>query len=151
MTDPDPTTNAATNAAHWEHFAHEADIGVRGFGPDLATAFAQAAIALTAVVCDPAGVRPLKSRTFECEAPDREMLLVEWLDALIYAMVTEHMLYSEFAVEVSGNRLHARALGEQLDLERHCPAVEIKGATLTALSVRQADDCSWVAQCVVDV
>lgn len=146
MTDPDPTTQA-----RWEHFAHEADIGVRGFGPDLPTAFAQAAIALTAVVCDPSIVRPLKSRTFECEAPDREMLLVEWLDALIYAMVTEHMLYSQFVVQVSGKRLHARALGEQLDLARHHPTVEIKGATLTELSVRQAGDGGWLAQCVVDV
>ncbi len=147
MIDPD----AAMNAARWEHFAHEADIGVRGFGPDLATAFAQAAIALTAVVCDPAGVRPRKSRIFDCEAPDREMLLVEWLDALIYAMVTERMLYSEFVVELHGNRLHARAMGEDLDLGRHCPAVEIKGATLTELSVRQGSDGGWLAQCVVDV
>ncbi|MBK9609511.1 MAG: archease [Betaproteobacteria bacterium] len=92
MTDPDPTTNAA----RWEHFAHEADIGVRGFGPDLATAFAQAAIALTAVVCDPVDVKPLKARSFECEAPDREMLLVEWLDALANRQILTHLTREAF-------------------------------------------------------
>ena len=40
--------------AHWEHFSHEADIGIRGVGPTLATAFEQAAIAMTAVITDPA-------------------------------------------------------------------------------------------------
>jgi SHS2 domain-containing protein len=31
------------------------------------------------------------------------------------------------------------------------PAVEPKGATLTALKVERQDDGAWVAQCVVDV
>jgi len=34
----------------WEHFPHEADIGVRGFGATPAEAFEQAALALTAAV-----------------------------------------------------------------------------------------------------
>lgn len=34
----------------WEHFPHGADIGVRGFGPTMAAAFEQAALAMTAVV-----------------------------------------------------------------------------------------------------
>src|SRR5512139_3851745 len=41
----------------WEHFEHGADIGVRGFGASVAEAFEQAALALTAVIADPAGVR----------------------------------------------------------------------------------------------
>ncbi|MBK9609388.1 MAG: archease [Betaproteobacteria bacterium] len=58
MTNPDPTTNTERR----EHFAHEADIGVRGFrARSLATAFAQAAIALTAVVCDPVDVQRTES------------------------------------------------------------------------------------------
>ena len=69
---------------------------MRGFGPNLATAFAQAAIALTAVVCDPVEVKPLKSRSFECEAPDREMLLVEWLDALANRQILTHLTREAF-------------------------------------------------------
>lgn len=137
--------------SHWEHFSHEADVGVRGTGADVAAAFEQAAIALTAVVCDPASVKPEQARFFQCAAPDLELLLVDWLNVLIYSMATEFMLYSQFEVGIAGLRLNAIARGERLDIARHGPAVEIKGATLTELSVRRRGDGAWVAQCVVDV
>ncbi|MEW5891370.1 MAG: archease, partial [Pseudomonadota bacterium] len=38
---------------YWEHFRHGADIGVRGIGDTLGEAFAQGALALTAVVTEP--------------------------------------------------------------------------------------------------
>jgi tRNA nucleotidyltransferase (CCA-adding enzyme) len=42
-------------------------------------------------------------------------------------------------------------LGEPLDADRHQPAVEIKGATYTQLSVSENDAGTWTARCVVDV
>jgi tRNA nucleotidyltransferase (CCA-adding enzyme) len=36
-------------------------------------------------------------------------------------------------------------------VERHQPAVEVKGATYTALKVARDEQGRWVAQCVVDV
>jgi protein archease len=42
----------------WEHFSHEADMGIRGFGATKEKAFEQAALALTGVVTDPECVRP---------------------------------------------------------------------------------------------
>ncbi len=71
----------------WEHFSHDADIGVVGHGPTKAEAFRQAAIALTAVVTDPGTVMPKTPVEIECRAPNDEILLVEWLNALIYEMV----------------------------------------------------------------
>lgn len=78
------------------------------------------------------------------------MLLVEWLNALVYEMTVRTMLFGDFAVEIEGGELRATAYGEPVDIERHEPAVEIKGATLTALQVAQGPD-GWRAQCVVDV
>lgn len=134
----------------WEHFAHDADIGVVGTGPTKAEAFRQAALALTAVVTDPAGVKPLQSVPIACRAPTDELLLVEWLNALIYEMAVRAMLFGDFAVEIAGGELHATARGEPVDVDRHEPAVEVKGATFTALQVREGPDV-WRAQCVVDV
>jgi SHS2 domain-containing protein len=68
----------------WEHFHHEADIGVRGRGNSREAAFEEAAIALTAVITDPDTVRCRESVTIECEAPDLELLFVDWLNALVY-------------------------------------------------------------------
>ena len=50
---------------HWEHFEHEADIGIRGIAPTLEQAFEQAAIAMTAVMTDPARVLDLKIHQYK--------------------------------------------------------------------------------------
>ena len=138
-------------AAHWEHFSHEADVGVRGIGATTAQAFEQAAQALTAVITDPATVEPRERVVLACEAPDLELLLVDWLNQLIYRMATSHLLFSRFAVQLQQNRLTAQAWGEPLEPARHHPAVEVKGATYTGLKVAQQADGCWLAQCVVDV
>jgi tRNA nucleotidyltransferase (CCA-adding enzyme) len=85
-----------------------------------------------------------------CEAPDDELLFAEWLNNLIYEMATRKMLFSRFAVEIDDTRLVARAWGEHINVERHHPAVEIKGATYTALRVARKG-AGWIAQTVVDV
>jgi SHS2 domain-containing protein len=135
----------------WEHFAHGADIGVRGLGATRSEAFEQAALALTAVVTDPAGVAARDGIEIRCEAPDDELLLADWLNALVYEMAMRNALYARFAVELGERRLQARAWGEPLDRARHRPSVEVKGATYTALSVARRADGLWIAQCVVDV
>lgn len=128
-----------------------ADIGVRGFGATREQAFEQAALAMTAVITDPAGVAAHEPVEVECEAPDEELLLADWLNALVYEMATRRMLYGRFEVNIEGHRLRGRAWGERVDPKRHHPAVEVKGATYTELKVSQQQDGTWVAQCVVDV
>jgi tRNA nucleotidyltransferase (CCA-adding enzyme) len=136
---------------HWEHFPHEADVGVRGFGRTRAAAFEQAALALTAAVADPVDIEPRELVEITRAAPDDELLLVDWLNALVFEMATRRMLFSRFEVEIGAGRLRALAWGEAVDVERHKPAVEVKGATYTSLRVAQEADGTWVAQCVVDV
>jgi tRNA nucleotidyltransferase (CCA-adding enzyme) len=136
---------------HWEHFQHQADIGVRGCGHTIASAFEQAAMALTAVIVDPTQIAGRIPVTIDCEAPDSELLLADWLNAVIYQMAVQHLLFNRFTIEISGSRLHATAWGESLNRSRHQPVVEIKGATYTELRVSQGADGEWTAQCVVDV
>jgi tRNA nucleotidyltransferase (CCA-adding enzyme) len=141
---------SAFRAARWEHFPHGADIGVRGFGATQAEAFEQAALAMTAVITDPASVQSREPVAIECEAPDGELLLAEWLNSLVYEMSTRHMLFGRFSVHLNGTLLRATAWGERVEIARHRPAVEIKGATYTALRVAPANG-GWLAQTVVDV
>ena len=123
---------------------------MRGVGASKAEAFEQAALALTAVIADPAAVQQRKRVALACEAPDDELLLAEWLNALVYEMATRRMLFSRFAVRLEGTLLTAQAWGEAVDAARHHPAVEVKGATYTTLRVAQEGD-GWLAQTVVDV
>jgi SHS2 domain-containing protein len=134
-----------------ELFAHGADIGVRGVGPNMASAFEQAALALTSAVTDPAGIAPQHVVAVSCEAGDDGFLLLDWLNAVIYEMAVRRMVFGRFTVSINGHSLQGQAWGEPIDRARHRPAVEPKGATLTALTVDRRSDGAWAAQCIVDV
>lgn len=152
---PELRRTMVNGTMHWEHFSHEADVGVRGYGRTPAEAFEQAALALQAVICDPAAVEPRLAIDIQCKETDLDYLLVAWLNALVFEMATRHMLFSQFKVNIHETEhalcLQGRAWGEPVDVVRHQPIVEVKGATLTELRVAQDAKGIWVAQCVVDV
>jgi SHS2 domain-containing protein len=137
-------------AAGWELFTHDADMGLRGWGASREEAFQQAAVALTAIITEPQEVAARSRVDIHCQAPDDELLLAEWLNALIYEMAVRRMLFSRFQVRIEQGRLTGVAWGEGVDVARHHPAVEVKGATYTALRVA-CEGGRWVAQTVVDV
>ena len=134
----------------WSHFMHDADLGLRGSGPSKARAFEAIALALTAAITDTERVEARQSISVRCTAPSDEILLVDWLNALIYEMDVRKMLFSRFHVTLWDGELSATAVGEPVDRTKHQPAVEVKGATFTALALKQ-DGGGWVAECVVDV
>jgi SHS2 domain-containing protein len=109
----------ANAAQRWEHFAHEADMGVRGCGATRDAAFEQAAVALIHVMCDPRDIAQTQTIAIDCAAPDNELLLVDWLNALIYEMATRHVLFGAFEVHIDGYHLTARVRGEPIDVARH--------------------------------
>ncbi len=137
--------------AAWEHFSHGSDIGVRGIGSSVEEAFEQTAVALMAVVADVTTIEQSEIVEVRCDAPDLELLLVSWLNAIIYEMAVRRMLFSKFRVVLAGRSLTGTLGGEKVDPERHQVAVEAKGATVTALRVTCDQDGQWLAQCVIDV
>jgi SHS2 domain-containing protein len=142
--------DGSASSTVWTHFAHDADIGISGRGKTAAEAFENAALALTAVVTD-AAVRPTVHVTVTCRRSSLELLFVDWLDAIIYEMAVRQMLFGRFKVRIDGDSLTGELWGEPVDVPRHAPACEPKGATLTALDVSRDGDGTWTARCVVDV
>ena len=143
--------NAKTIKPYWEHFEHGADIGIRGIAPTLAQAFEQTAVAMTAVITNPDQVSSSKAVSIRCKAPDHELLLLDWINELVYEMAVRGLLFKRYQVAINDGILSATAFGEAVDRQKHQPAVEIKGATFTELRVYQEPDGTWVAQCIVDV
>jgi SHS2 domain-containing protein len=131
------------------YFEHDADVGVIGRGATLQEAFAAAARATFAIMTDVDAVRPAEAVELEFEEDDVELALVRWLNLLLAAARARGMVFGRFSIERDGARWRGRAQGEpwRPGLER---GVEVKGATLTMLQVRQAAG-GWEARCVVDV
>ena len=139
------------NGPSWEHFEHQSDIGVRGYGPSMEEAFENAALAVVAVEVDLSDVLPKTELHVECVAVDHELLLVDWLNAVIAAMSSRCMAFTQFHVEIEHTHLRGRLIGEQVDPTRHVLGTEVKGATYAELKVHQLPNGLWLAQCIVDV
>jgi SHS2 domain-containing protein len=107
----------------WEHYSHTADMGIRGFGDSMEEAFAAAALAMIAVIIDPKKIKQKQKVEIACEQPDNELLLIDWLNNILYEMATRKMLFSKFEVSINGGQLTAKAWGEKLDLQKHKPVV----------------------------
>ena len=135
----------------WEHFEHDADIGLRASAASREGLYEAMAEALTALITDPAALRAEESVAIHCEAPDDALLLIDWLNALVYEMATRGLLIGEWQVTCHGRVLDAVARGERVDRVRHEPVVEVKGATYTALSVNRDSEGGWHGQCIVEV
>ncbi len=136
---------------HWEHFPHGADMGVRGFGATKAEAFAQAALAMTAVIADPATVEAREAVAVECEAPDDELLLAEWLNSVVYEMATRRMLFSRFEVQFAGFTGSPGRPGASRSTRRDIiRRWRSRARPIPTLRVAPESD-GWVAQTVVDV
>ena len=135
---------------NYETFEHEADIGIRGFGNSLEQAFENAAVALYSVMVNVGKIVPAEKKVIAVSATDRELLLVEWLNALLALSDIERLVFSKFEVKIKDASLTGIAWGERLDRVRHEAHVEVKGATYHMLSVQEKDG-RYRAQCVVDI
>ena len=131
------------------YFDHDADIGIIGRGHSLEESFVDAATAMFALMANLSEVHPKTSIKFEFEETDVELAFVTWLNSLIAKAQADNLLLSRFQIKKNGNLWHGEAQGEvwRDDIER---GIEVKGATLTMLSVKQAEG-KWEAKCVVDV
>ena len=148
----------------FELFEHKADIGVRGFGKSREEAFAECAKAMFSFIADLKKIEAKQWTEIAGDAQDLEMLLVNFLNELLYLKDAEGMLYSRFDVyiteEAGGHALKGKAGGkfalkgkaggEKIDKKKHVLKADVKAASFHQLKVAK-EKGKWVAQCVVDV
>lgn len=133
----------------FDYFAHDADTGIVGRGATVEEAFEAAARAVYEIMVDTAAVRRERCVSVVFDEDDIEFALVRWLNGLLGEARAGGLILGGFRVRRDGSHWEGEGLGEPWrdELVR---GVEVKGATLTALSVRQVD-ALWEARCVVDV
>ncbi|MGZ5589432.1 MAG: archease [Usitatibacter sp.] len=131
------------------YFEHGADVGVIGCGPSVEDAFTDAAHAMFALATDPGAVAARERLEIEFEESDLELALVRWLNLLLAAAAERGLAFRCASLRRAGARWLGEAWGERWHegLER---GTEVKGATLTMLSVKRVGEL-WEARCVVDV
>lgn len=132
-----------------DYFDHDADIGIIGRGKTLENCFIDAARIMFSLIGNLSQVQPKQTFKFIFEESDIELAFVTWLNLLLAQSNTNNFIFSKFNITHHKNQWGGEASGEpwRTDMEHR---TDVKGATLTMLSVKKTND-HWEARCVVDV
>jgi SHS2 domain-containing protein len=138
-----------------EMLDHTADVGFELSAPTLEGLFEEARRALLLVVFERPPEAGGERREVSLSAPDRETLLVRWLNELIHLTQDVGFVPARAEVEIReadalGFELRARLAGVPLLLERYGWQGEIKSATFHELNVA-FEEGGWRARVILDV
>ena len=130
------------------------DLTFVALGPTVEAAFVAAGQAfLAATIEEPETVERRLHRSVVLEEPDLELLLLRFLNELVYLRDAEELLLHPDKLEIvwgDSVELHAELSGERIDRSRHTLASEVKAATAHSLRVGKTTD-GWTATATLDV
>lgn len=132
-----------------------ADVALEAEGRTLVELFGQAALALTnTMVKNPEKIEQAVSRAFDIKAEDREMLLFNFLQELIFLKDAELLLFNRFDLRISQRDsawiLEATVKGEKIAPERHELLADVKAVSFHKFSVLKTAR-GWKASVILDV
>ena len=139
------------DARGFEVLEHPADIGFRAFGSTLPGLYRAAAIAMLSIAGNPEAAEPREERRLTVESGDRESLMVDWLNEVLYWFDGGLFAFRDFRVEsLSASRIEAVGMGEPRDPDRHRARLIVKAATYHQLVVAERGG-RWVAEVYLDI
>ena len=138
----------------WAVVEHTADVGIEVRATSVDELFRDAAAGLVDTIVPIDELRPLEERELSVEATALDLLLVAWLEELLYVFDTEALLLFAGAVEVHAGdgacSLVARMRGERWDSARHSQKVQVKAITYHGLEVTRDAD-GWFGRVIFDI
>ena len=131
----------------YQEIEHTADRALQVWGYELPDLFAGAARGMYSLMADLDGLVATDWHEIRLEAGDRETLLVDWLNELLYLTEMEEIVFIQCRVDLlSDTELVARAGGVRVPLTK----AHIKAATFHELAVLQGES-GWSAVITLDV
>ncbi|NWF77526.1 MAG: archease [Chloroflexi bacterium] len=122
----------------FEIIDHTADVGIVAYGANLEELFSNAALALFSLIIEPESIEEKLHRDFKVSSEDRDSLLVNWLNELIYVFDAEHILFRRFDINtLSENILQATCYGESFNPTKHKIKIGVKAATYHMLTLEE--------------
>jgi riboflavin kinase / FMN adenylyltransferase len=142
-----PMRHTNSGPIRFEELPYTADVGLRAYGRDLRDLFVNAAYGMFSLVSELDGLVATTLHSIDLTANDRELLLLEWLDELLFLHDTTHEVLICFDIEnLTDTHLRAHVQGTHLaQLKR-----EIKAVTYHDLKVEQTPE-GYTATVVFDI
>lgn len=127
----------------YEYIEHTADIAIKAYGTKLEQVFENAAKGMFSImyeVIDKGHDTVLDVEVKE-KIANKEQLLLDWLNELLFLSDTKRMVFVDFKVEtLNGSHIKAKAFGTAFDQKKHRYKTEIKSATYHMLELGKEKD-----------
>jgi SHS2 domain-containing protein len=133
----------------FKELEHTADVRVRVRAASLEELFSEAARALMVIMYGTVEEGPLR-RNVEVSADDSETLMHTFLSEVLFLSEVEGMVISGAEVKITGNSLSGVLHGEPFLPEKHLSGMEVKGISLSGLSISQ-EHGSYTLEVIFDV
>lgn len=119
---------------------HTADIGITVYGKTLRELFENSAYGMFSQMTEIEKVNPEDKVEVQVEGYDKESLLVNWLNELIYLSTIKKMFFSQFKIKnfqetCDALKLTAEIKGEKINCKKHFCHLEIKATTYHNLKI----------------
>ncbi|KAL0208541.1 hypothetical protein P9112_011128 [Eukaryota sp. TZLM1-RC] len=139
----------------YEYLDHPADIQLHGYGPSLASAFEQTALAMMNYSCplDLVGIDSSKTQTIEIEGSDLENCLFRFLDEILFLFQTDFFItkhISDLVINTDSCSLKCTLKGEVFKRDKHEGGADIKAITYSAMRIENSENV-WHCYVVVDI
>jgi SHS2 domain-containing protein len=135
----------------FEIMDHTADVGIIAYGTDIEELFCNAALALFSLITELESIQEKVHLSLKVSSDERDSLLIEWLNELIYFFDAKHILFNRFDIEsLTQNELKATCHGEAFDPAKHKIKRGVKAATYHMLRLDKNND-GYKAQIILDI
>jgi SHS2 domain-containing protein len=122
---------------------HATDAFIEVIASDLKEAFIQAGNSVVETTIDRNLVKENQQRKISVSGKELRYLLFDWLEEVIYQLITEGFAIHRFELDIKKNKeykLEATLFGEPIDLQKHHFKVEIKAPTFHMMEISEGKE-----------
>ena len=119
---------------------HATDAFIEVTASSLTEAFKVAGDSVVDIILDNSKIEEKKERNIVVKGKDLNYLLYNWLEDLIYLIITEGFAIKKLSIIVEKNEeytISAQIFGEDIDIKKHGFKVEIKSPTFHEMEIKQ--------------
>jgi len=119
---------------------HATDAFIEVTASSLTEAFKVAGDSVVDTILDNSKIEEKKERNIVVKGKDLNYLLYNWLEDLIYLIITEGFAIKKLNITVEKNEeyaISAQIFGEDIDIKKHGFKVEIKSPTFHEMEIKQ--------------
>ena len=119
---------------------HATDAFIEVTASSLTEAFEIAGYSVIETILDNSKIEEKKERNIVVQGKDLNYLLYNWLEEIIYLVITEGFAIKKLKITLEKNEeytISSRIFGENIDIKKHGFKVEIKSPTFHEMEIKQ--------------